>query len=87
MINVADSEAHRQDRRRASRDAVSNANIQTAQQLKMDAMRFHERKTFATTEEDLEQDSADVPVVMHGQVPVLRRQREQWTNHWSNTLT
>ena len=49
--------------------------IQTARQLKMDAMRFDEHKTFATTEEDLEQDSADVPVVMHGQVPVLRRHR------------
>ena len=32
-----------------------------------------ECKTFATTEEDLEQDSADVPVAMHGQVPVLQK--------------
>ena len=47
--------------------------IQTAQQLKMDAIRSDERKTFATTEEDLEQDSADVLVVMHGQVPVLQK--------------
>ena len=47
--------------------------IQTARQLKMDAMRFDEHKTFATTEEDFEQDSADVPVVMHGQVPVFQK--------------
>ena len=31
--------------------------IQTARQLKMDAMRFDEYKTFATTEEDLEGDA------------------------------
>ena len=41
--------------------------IQTARQLRMDAMRFDEHKTFATTEEDLEQDSAD------GQVPVFQK--------------
>ena len=39
----------------------------------MDAMRFDEYKTFATTEEDLEQDSAEVPEAMHGQVPVFQK--------------
>ena len=47
--------------------------IQTAQQPKMDAMRFDECKTFATAEEDLEQDSADVPVAIHGQVPAIQK--------------
>ena len=47
--------------------------IQTARQLKMDAMRFDEHKTFATTEEDLGQNSADVPEVMRGQVPVFQK--------------
>ena len=43
--------------------------IQTARQLKMDAMRFDEHRTFATTEQDFEQD----PEVMHGQVPVFQK--------------
>ena len=47
--------------------------IQTAQQPKMDAMRFDECKTFATAEEDLEQDPADVPVAIHGQVPTIQK--------------
>ena len=47
--------------------------ILTAQQPKMDATRFDECKTFATTEEDLEQDSVDVPVATHGQVPVFQK--------------
>ena len=47
--------------------------IQTARQLKMDAMRFDQHKTFATTEEDLGQDSADVPEAMHGQVSVFQK--------------
>ena len=47
--------------------------IQTARQLKMDAMRFDEHKTFATFEEDLEQDSADVPVGMQRHLSVIQR--------------
>ena len=47
--------------------------IKTAQQPKMDAMRFDECKIFATTEEDLEQDSADAPVAIHGQVPAIQK--------------
>ena len=46
---------------------------QSAQQLKMAAMPFDERKTFAATEEDLEQNTADLPVVMQRQVPVIRK--------------
>ena len=34
---------------------------------------FDEYKIFATTEEDLEQDSSEVPEVMHGQVPVFQK--------------
>ena len=47
--------------------------VQTARQLKMDTMRFDEYKTFATAEEDLEQDSAEVPEAMLGQVPVFQK--------------
>ena len=46
---------------------------QSAQQQKMDAMRFDERKFFATNMEHLEHDTADVPVVMQRQVPVIQR--------------
>ena len=46
---------------------------QSAQQLKMDAMPFDERKPFATTKEDLEQNTADVPVVMQRQVLVIQK--------------
>ena len=46
---------------------------QSAQQQKMDAMRFDGQKIFATTNEDLGQVAADVPVVMQRQVPVISR--------------
>ena len=36
-------------------------------------MPFDERKTFATTKEDLEQNTADVPVVMQRQVLVIQK--------------
>ena len=39
----------------------------------MDAMRFDEQKIFATTKEDLRKVTADVPVVMQRQVPVIQR--------------
>ena len=39
----------------------------------MDAMRLDEQKIFATTKEDLRQVTADVPVVMQRQVPVIQR--------------
>ena len=45
---------------------------QSAQQLKIAAMPFDERKTFAATKEDLEQNTADVPVVMQRQVLVVQ---------------
>ena len=41
---------------------------QSAQQQKMDVMRFDEQKIFATTKEDLRQVTADVPAVMQRQV-------------------
>ena len=37
---------------------------QSAQQLQTAAMSFDERKTFAATKEDLEKNTADIPVVM-----------------------
>ena len=37
---------------------------QSAQQLKTAAMSFDERKAFAATKEDLEQNTADIPLVM-----------------------
>ena len=46
---------------------------QSAQQLKIAAMPFDERKTFAATKEDLEQNTADLPVVMQRQVPVIQK--------------
>ena len=46
---------------------------QSAQQLKIAAMPFDERKTFATTKEDLEQSTVDLPVVMQRQVPVVQK--------------
>ena len=46
---------------------------QSAQQLKMAAMPFDERKTFAATKEDLEQNTADLPVVMQRQVLVTEK--------------
>ena len=36
-------------------------------------MRSDEQKIFATTKEDLRQVTADVPVVMRRQVPVIQR--------------
>ena len=39
----------------------------------MDAMRFDEQEISATTKEDLRQVTADVPVVMQRQVPVIQR--------------
>ena len=36
-------------------------------------MPFDERKTFAATMRDLEQNTADLPVVMQRQVPVIQR--------------
>ena len=48
---------------------------------------FDEQKIFVTTKEDLRQVTADVPVVMQRQVPVMRGFREQWIFHWSSTLT
>ena len=46
---------------------------QSAQQLKMDALLFDELKIFATTKEDFQQNTADVPVVMERQVLVAQR--------------
>ena len=46
---------------------------QSAQQLKIAAMPFDERKTFAATKEDLEQNTADLPVVMQRQVLVIQK--------------
>ena len=46
---------------------------QSAQQQKMDAMRFDDQKIFAPTKEDLRQVTADVPVVMQRQVLVTQR--------------
>ena len=46
---------------------------QLPQQLKIAAMPFDERKTFAATKEDLEQNTADLPVVMQRQVPVIQK--------------
>ena len=46
---------------------------QSAQQLKIASMPFDERKTFAATKEDLEQNTADLPVVMQRQVPVIQK--------------
>ena len=46
---------------------------QSLQQLKIVAMPFDERKTFAATKEDLEQNTADVPVVMQRQVLVIQK--------------
>ena len=60
---------------------------QSPQQQKMDALRFDEQKIFATTNEDLRQVTADVPVVMQRQVPVIQRYREQRISRWSTTLT
>ena len=37
---------------------------QSAQQLKIAAMSFDERKTFAATKEDLKQNTTEIPVVM-----------------------
>ena len=58
-------------------DAVAEQNTdlggQSAQQLKIAAMPFDERKTFAATKEDLEQNTADLPVVMQRQVPVIQK--------------
>ena len=36
---------------------------QSAQQLKIAAMSFDERKTFAATKEDLKQNTTEIPVV------------------------
>ena len=44
-----------------------------AQQLKTVVMSLDERKTFATTKEDLEQNSADISVVMQRQVLVIQK--------------
>ena len=52
-----------------------NLGAQSAQQQKMDAMRFDEQKIFATTKDDLRQVTADVPVVMRRQVLVTQRVR------------
>ena len=46
---------------------------QSAQLLKTSAMSFDERKTFAASKEDLEQNIADVPVVMQRQVLVIQK--------------
>ena len=47
-------------------ELTADLGAQSAQQLKVAAMPFDERKTFAATKEDLEQNIADVPVVMTG---------------------
>ena len=47
--------------------------LRKAQQLKIAAMPFDERKTFAATMEDLEQNTADLPVVMQRQVLVIHK--------------
>ena len=60
---------------------------QSAQQQKTAAMSFDERKTFAATREDLEQNTADVLVVTQRQVLVIQKHRERWMSHCFSTLT
>ena len=50
------------------RETNTDFGAQSAQQVKITAMSFDERKTFAATKEDLEHNTADIPVVMHQQV-------------------
>ena len=58
-------------------DEVADQNTdlggQSAQQRKIAAMPFDERKTFAATKEDLEQNIADLPVVLQRQVLVIQK--------------
>ena len=54
---------------------------------KMDAMRFDEQQIFATTKEDLRQVTADVPVVMQRQVPVIQRVQRTVDASTSRVLT
>ena len=55
------------------RDAAHGSRGQSAQQPKMAATSFDEQKIFTATKEDLEQNTADFPVVMLRQVPVTQR--------------
>ena len=50
-------------------------------------MSLDERKTFAVTNEDHEQNTEHIPVVMQRQVFVFRRNRERWIHHCFRTLT
>ena len=54
-------------------EQCADLGAQSAQQLKMAAMPFDERKTFAATKEDLDQNTADFPVVMQRQVLVTQK--------------
>ena len=49
-------------------------------------MSFDERKTFAATKEDLEQNTMDIPVVVDRFLR-FRRHRERWMFHCFSTLT
>ena len=60
---------------------------QSAQQLKMAAMPFDERKTFAATKEYLEQNTADLPVVMQRQVLVIQKAQRNGMSHCFSTLS
>ena len=76
MSEIANVATHSFSLRRIC-DEVAEQNTdlggQSAQQLKIAAMPFDERKTFAATMGDLEQNTADLLVVMQRQVPVIQR--------------
>ena len=56
-----------------SQKRAADLTAQSAQQLKIAAMSYDERKTFAATKEDVEQKTADMPAVMQRQVLVIQK--------------